>query len=148
MSCQTLAMTTAMNGNPWKPADTLAARVLLVRTSLEMNRKQFADLTGLTENQLQSIESGRSPHQLAAKITRMVLATGVDRDWLMWGGPLEQENPRHPEGDGGEKAPSDGNNGDLGLKVRSSTTELKGLGAEVYQFPEAAPYAPVEEEAA
>lgn len=58
-----------------------------------------------------------------------------------------REAPR-PSPGGGSSAPLNGNNGDLGLKVRSSTTELKGLGAEVYQFPEAAPYAPVEEEAA
>lgn len=105
-------MTQAMDSNSWKPADTLAARVLLVRTELDMNRKQFAQFTGLTENQLQSIEGGRSPHQLAAKITRIVLATGVDRDWLMWGGPLGDGKPAPTGGDG---APSRDRTEDLSL---------------------------------
>lgn len=96
-------MATAMRSENWTPADTLAHRFLLVRAQLGLDRKHFAVLTGLTENQLQSIESGRSPRDLAAKVNRVHLATGVDREWLMWGGPLKTENPRHPGGDGGSQ---------------------------------------------
>lgn len=70
------------------PVDTLAHRFLLVRTQLGLDRKAFAALCGLTENQLQGIEHGRSPHQLAAKVQKVHEATGVDRTWLMFGGSL------------------------------------------------------------
>jgi len=86
--CQALAMTSAVEREDWRPDDTLAARFLLVRTQLGKDRKAFAAMTGLTENQLQSIESGRSPRDLATKVHQVHLVTGVDREWLMWGGPL------------------------------------------------------------
>ncbi len=93
MLCQTSGMTSAVERKNWKPADTLAHRFLLVRSQLGLDRRGFSRLTGLTENQLQSIESGRSPRDLPAKINRVHLATGVDRDWLMWGGALNDETP-------------------------------------------------------
>ncbi|WP_231385874.1 helix-turn-helix domain-containing protein [Rhodococcus aetherivorans] len=95
-------MTAAMRETNWTPADTLAHRFILVRTQLGMDRKSFAELTGLTENQLQSIEAGRSPRELDKKVQMVHDATGVSREWLMWGGPLEQKTPRHlGRGDGG-----------------------------------------------
>ena len=108
MLCQTLGMTTAANGEAWRPADNLANRFVLVRTQLGMDRKKFAALTGLTENQLQSIESGRSPRDLPAKVNRVHLATGVDREWLMWGGG--ELSPNDPDGcplSGSNRGPAD-----------------------------------------
>ena len=99
----------------WIPRDDLATRVVVLRTQMGLSRRQFAQLTGLTENQLQGIEDGRSPHKLPEKVQAIHDATGVSREWLMWGGPLDGENPR-PEGPGGGVDSTD-----LGLKVRSST---------------------------
>jgi transcriptional regulator with XRE-family HTH domain len=103
-------MTTAVERGNWRPSDTLAARFLLVRTALGKDRKAFAALTGLTENQLLSIESGRSPRDLPAKINRVHLATGVDRDWLMWGGPLHDGTPPDSGVDNGDESPLSGSN--------------------------------------
>ena len=103
-----------MNIN-WVPQDTLAARVVLLRHTLGLSRRQFSQLTGVTEAALQGIEEGRSPHKLPEKIQKIHQATGVSREWLMWGGPLNDENP-HPGGPGGG-----GETADYGLKVRSST---------------------------
>ena len=98
----------------WVPQDTLGARTVLLRHSLGLSRRQFSQLTGVTEAALQGIEEGRSPHKLPDKVQKIHKATGVSREWLMWGGPLNDENP-HPDGPGG------GQSTDYGLKVRSST---------------------------
>lgn len=83
-------MTTAekVHDTDWVPKDTLAARIVVLRNALGLSRREFSQLTGLTENALQGIEGGRSPHKLQQKIQAIQAATGVDRDWLMWGGPL------------------------------------------------------------
>ncbi|CPR79329.1 helix-turn-helix family protein [Mycobacteroides abscessus 5S-0422] len=83
-------MTTAEKAHEknWVPADTLAARVVVLRTALGLTRREFSQLTGITENALQGIEGGRSPHKLAEKIQAIHQATGASRDWLMWGGQL------------------------------------------------------------
>lgn len=83
-------MTTAekLHGKNWVPADTLAARVVVLRNALGISRREFSRLTGLTENALQGIEDGRSPHKLTDKIQAIHEATGASREWLMWGGRL------------------------------------------------------------
>lgn len=92
-------MTTATKSD-WIPRDDLATRVVVLRTQMGLSRRQFAQLTGLTENQLQGIEDGRSPHKLPEKIQAIHNATGVSREWLMWGGPLNGDGP-HQGGPGG-----------------------------------------------
>lgn len=102
-------MTTATK-NDWTPRDDLATRVVILRTQMGLNRRQFAHLTGLSENQLQGMEDGRSPHKLPEKIQAIHKATGVSREWLMWGGPLNGEGPR-PDGPGeGGECPQSGSN--------------------------------------
>lgn len=80
----------------WIPADTLAVRVLLVRTALGLSQREAAARSGITFGSWQSMEDGRSPRDLQAKVARISVAFGADRDWLMWGGPLAQ-----PSDDGG-----------------------------------------------
>ena len=72
----------------WIPGDTLATRVLLVRRELGVSQREAAERAGLTFGEWQSMEDGRSPRDLPSKVTRISLAFNVDRDWLMWGGPL------------------------------------------------------------
>lgn len=72
----------------WIPPDTLAHRVLLVRTSLGLTQRQAAERCGIGFGTWQGMETGRSPHDMAGKISRISMALGVDREWLMWGGPL------------------------------------------------------------
>lgn len=84
----------------WIPRDTLAVRVLLVRTALGLSQREAAARSGLTFGSWQSMEDGRSPRDLPAKVARISVAFGVDRDWLMWGGPLAR-----PSGDDGGASP-------------------------------------------
>jgi transcriptional regulator with XRE-family HTH domain len=72
----------------WIPRDTLATRVLLVRNALGLSQREAAAHAGIGFGAWQSMEDGRSPRDLPAKIARMSMTFGVDRDWLMWGGPL------------------------------------------------------------
>jgi len=74
----------------WIPADTLAVRILLVRTTLGLSQREASAQTGIPYGSWQSMEDGRSPRDLPAKIARISMSLGVDRDWLMWGGPLAQ----------------------------------------------------------
>ena len=56
---------------------------------------------GIPASQVQSIEDGHSPRELDVKVKAIAREFNVDRDWLMWGGPLsEPQDPRHP-GDAG-----------------------------------------------
>lgn len=88
----------------WIPRDTLATRILLVRTQLGLSQREAAARTGIPYGSWQSMEDGRSPRDLAAKVAAVSLALGVDRDWLMWGGPLANENGPTP----GERRSGDG----------------------------------------
>ena len=100
--CIIESMTTAMQTD-WVPQDTLGARVVVIRHSLGLSRRQLSQMTGITENALQGIEEGRSPHRLPEKIQAIHDATGVSREWLMWGGPLNGEGPRPGGPDGGDE---------------------------------------------
>lgn len=108
-------MTTAVKAD-WVPRDTLGARVVVIRHSLGLSRRQLSQLTGITENALQGLEEGRSPHRLPDKIQAIHEATGVSREWLMWGGPLSGEGPRQDGPGGGESAPSRARTDDLRIK--------------------------------
>lgn len=81
----------------WIPVDSLATRILLVRTTLGLSQREAAARTGIPYGSWQSMEDGRSPRDLPSKIARISITLGVDRDWLMWGGPLAQPSP---DGDG------------------------------------------------
>ena len=94
-TCDAGGMTNHMTG-AWIPGDTLAARVVLVRRELGISQREAATQSGLTYGEWQSMEDGRSPRDLPAKIARIALAFDVDRDWLMWGGPLAP--PAEPGG--------------------------------------------------
>ena len=104
-------MSTTAETVAWRPSDSIANRVLLTRNSLGLNQKDFCKLTGLTRGKLQGIENGRHPHDETAMLARVALATGVDRDWLAFGGELGTKNPPDPNGPGGirERATRDSN---------------------------------------
>ena len=97
-------MTTTAETFAWRPSDSIANRVLLTRNSLGLNQKDFCALTGVTRGKLQGLESGRHPHDETAMLARIALATGVDREWLAFGGDLGTKNPPDPNGPrGGRK---------------------------------------------
>lgn len=70
------------------PVDTLAARLVLVRRQLGLTQREAAERCGLTFGEWQSMEDGRQARGLNSKIQRIALGLRVNRNWLMWGGPL------------------------------------------------------------
>ncbi|MBM4577235.1 helix-turn-helix domain-containing protein [Rhodococcus hoagii] len=94
----------------------------LVRAELGMSQREFGAKCGIPASQIQSIEDGKSPRGLDVKVKKISLAFGVDRDWLMWGGPLNDETPP-PTGavDEGDSsgAPSRARTYDLRIKSAS-----------------------------
>ena len=89
-------MATAANKRgTWRPADSLPNRLMLIRTGLNLSQRKAAEITGISYGEWQGMETGRGTRRIDLKIAQISMALGVDRDWLMWGGPLEQEDP-HP----------------------------------------------------
>jgi transcriptional regulator with XRE-family HTH domain len=84
----------------WVPEDTLANRLVLVRRSLGMTQRVAAEKCGLTFGEWQSLEEGRAARGLDVKVARISSALGVDRDWLIWGGPLGGGPTSEPLADG------------------------------------------------
>ena len=92
-----LLMTNAAKA-AWRPLDTLANRFRLVRADMGLSQKEFGELVGIRPSQVQSIEDGRTARALDVKIRQIAMATGVDKDWLMWGGTLADPNQPQPGG--------------------------------------------------
>lgn len=61
-------------------------------------------MCGITFGEWQGMESGRATRRLDMKVRQIAtaLAYGVDRDWLMWGGPLNDETPPPNPGEGSD----------------------------------------------
>lgn len=95
-------MTTATVSANWKPSDSLANRLRLVRMELDLTQAAAADKVGITPRVWQNAEDGRSIRSERAVITAIAFALGVDRDWLAFGGSLNAENPHPDNPDGGQ----------------------------------------------
>lgn len=80
----------------WVPSDTFGARLALLRRQLRLTTEEIADLCGLNRGTWQTWEKGASPRNMNAVVAAISLATGVDKDWLMWGGPLGSGPPHGP----------------------------------------------------
>ncbi len=74
--------------DPWRPEDTFAARLMLVRKHLELSQEAIAERCGLDGASWGYWERGGSPQKKDSTVFKIANALGVDRDWLMWGGPL------------------------------------------------------------
>lgn len=100
-------MTAAHEVEAWRPQDSLANRIILLRHNLDLSQEEFCAQTGITKGVLQGMESGRAPRNEAATLARIALATGVDREWLAFGGPLGTEKTPQPGGPGGNMLTKD-----------------------------------------
>ena|ERR1035437_5165607 len=76
-----------------RPADTLGARLELLRRELGWSQRKAAEVTGVPFGTWQGMEVGRRTLSLDEHVAKIVAATGYDRDWLMWGGPLDPSSP-------------------------------------------------------
>jgi transcriptional regulator with XRE-family HTH domain len=78
----------------WRPTDTIGARLILMRRTLGLTQREAAALAGIPFGQWQGLEDDeRHPRGLDVKVQRIVRAFNVDRDWLIWGGPLDPNEP-------------------------------------------------------
>ena len=72
-------------GEPRIPKDTFASRLILVRHELEMTVDQVSQLCGVPSATWSTWERGARPRDRADAVRKIAVATGYDRDWLMWG---------------------------------------------------------------
>lgn len=90
----------------WVPGDTFAARLMLLRQHLgHVTTEEIADRCGVKRATWSTWERGAAPRNMASVVARIALATGVSRNWLMWGGPLA--DPHGPSGLPGQPTISD-----------------------------------------
>src|SRR5690606_12296770 len=88
-------MTTDTPRTAMLPVDTIAARLVLARLHAgRMSIRDAAKLCGFTNETWSGWERGRNPQDLLSTVETISEKLGVDRDWLLWGGPLTPEAPR------------------------------------------------------
>lgn len=73
----------------WVPSDTFGARLMLLRADLgNITVEAASKRCGLATATWATWERGANPRNMAVIVEQIHVATGVDRAWLMWGGPL------------------------------------------------------------
>lgn len=81
-------MSVQTNNGPWRPHDTLSNRLVLLRHERDLSQKEASFRTGVSYGVWQGMEIGRDTRSVDKAVAKIAAALGVDRDWLMWGGPL------------------------------------------------------------
>jgi len=77
------------------PVDTFAARLVLARLHAgNLTLQQAAARCGLVDQSWSNWERGAKPRDLVDVVAAISESLGIDRDWLMYGGPLSQ--PERP----------------------------------------------------
>lgn len=84
------------------PADTLAARLVLIRHELGISQRKAAEDTGVPYGTWQGMEMGRATRDLNDHVRKIADAYGYDPVWIMWG---TQSGPRPGGGPDGGQAP-------------------------------------------
>lgn len=86
------------------PADTLRARLILLRDELGLSQREAAEKSGITYAEWQSLENNRDARGMIRKIGSISAAFGYNRDWLLWGGglgvppaPDDDDTPGHAQ---------------------------------------------------
>lgn len=71
------------------PGDTFAARLVLVRHHAgRLSIEQAAAMAGINAEAWRRWEDGSRPRDQIEQATAIAAAHGIDRDWLLFGGPL------------------------------------------------------------
>jgi transcriptional regulator with XRE-family HTH domain len=83
---------------PWVPAlpdvTKFGTRLVLTRMALGWSQTQMANVLGVDNTRLSRWEAGANrPRDVLNLVSRVCTATGVHREWLLWGEPV-------PDGDG------------------------------------------------
>ncbi len=88
-----------MHTEPWVPSDSFALRLVMVRAALSLSQEAAAERCGLNEKTWSTWERGRRPRGLDTVVRQIASGLGVDRGWLMFGGPIngpDQPNRESP----------------------------------------------------
>lgn len=72
----------------WVPTDIFGNRLVLIRRELHLTVKEAAAKCGVHYATWSTWENGTKPGDLAGVVQTISRELGVNRDWLMWGGPL------------------------------------------------------------
>lgn len=84
------------------PADTFAARLRLARMhAADITIRDAADMCGLNYGSWSNWERGAAPRNLIEIVETISAKLSVDRDWLLFGGPLagaDENRRRWPGG--------------------------------------------------
>lgn len=76
---------TAQTTEAWIPADSFGSRLLRVRKEKGMTVEAIARACGIAHPTWTTWENGARPRDIVGAIEKIAAATGVDRNWLMWG---------------------------------------------------------------
>lgn len=77
-------MSTAQEAS-WVPADSFGSRLIQLRRAMGLGQKEMALKCGYNDRTWNTWERGAVPRKLNEVVAAIHRATGVDRDWLMWG---------------------------------------------------------------
>jgi transcriptional regulator with XRE-family HTH domain len=77
------------------PVDSFAARVMLARAHVGLNIEDAAQKCGLNRQSWSNWERGMKPRDMVEVVEAISDGLGIDRDWLLFGGPLAKPEKRH-----------------------------------------------------
>lgn len=69
----------------WIPTTDFGARLRLVRYQLHLTVDEIARECDIASATWSTWENGSKPRDILTAVQKIVQATGVDRDWLLWG---------------------------------------------------------------
>ena len=74
-----------MTNQGFIPEESFGSRLHQLRYAKKISSEQMGEICGVTYNAVLAWERGSSPKNMAEIVMKIVEATGVDRDWLLWG---------------------------------------------------------------
>lgn len=74
---------------PITPEDSFALRLVIIRHAFELTQAEAALRCGLDDGSWSNWERGTKPRGMDRIVEKISDALRIDRDWLMWGGPLK-----------------------------------------------------------
>ena len=78
----------AAGAQPLIPEDSFALRLVIIRRHLGLSQEEAAARCGLDDGSWSNWENGTKPRGMDRVVGTIAAGLNVDRDWLMWGGPL------------------------------------------------------------
>lgn len=73
---------------PLIPEDSFALRLVIIRRALGLSQEEAALRCGLDDGSWSNWENGTKPRGMDRVVETIATSLAVDREWLMWGGPL------------------------------------------------------------